>query len=114
MQLEFKIVFAEDKDTKLYPPIRKVVEAVYYYFKLITYHFLALTLGVFLMAIFAIINGTIAFTITWMVNPMVQMSLVLFRPALQLPMKVTVITFTPLTAHLVKAIRKICPQSWYR
>ena len=114
MQLEFKIVFAEDKDTKLYPPIRKGVEAVYYYIKLVIYHFLALTLGVFLMALFAVSFAISAFIINWMVNPALQMSLVVLRPVLQFPMKVMVIHFSPLTVHQVKAIRKICPQRWYR
>ena len=107
-------MFAEDKDTKLHPILRRGFVAAYYYTKMVAYHFLVLTLGFFLMIFYALMISIGAFSVTWCIGPMLQMIMVSMSPFVQVAMKIVVIFCAPCTAHCVKAIRKICPQRWYK
>ena len=87
---------------------------VYYYTKMAIYHFLVFTIGFPLMLLYALLIAICAFTIAWILSPILQSSLMFLGPIIKMPMRIVVVFFSPVTVHLVKAIRKICPQRWYQ
>ncbi len=76
LQVDFEDVYMEQKNTKIFPPLYRILGLIYKYTKLILYHILVVIFGIPLMILAALINGGLVFLLVWVWGPMLRMALI--------------------------------------
>ena len=107
MQLSFEHFFEEDKDTKTFLAIYKVLGLVYKYIKLVLYHIFVILIGIPMTILWALINGLMAFVLVWLWGPALRLTIIIIysvTPLATVPMQAIL---TPLVDVLARFFRQI-------
>ena len=104
MQLSFEHFLEEDKDTKTFRMLSKVLGLVYKYIKLAFCHFFVILIGIPMTIVWALING---FALVWLWGPTLRLSIIIVYAAIPLATGPTLAVLTPLVDVLACFFRQI-------
>ena len=107
MQLSFEHFLEEDKDTKTFRMLSKVLGLVYKYIKLAFYHFFVILIGIPMTILWALINGLMAFVLVWLWGPTLRLTIILIYSVIPLATGPTLAVLTPLVDVLARFFRQI-------
>ncbi len=106
-QLEFDAAFHEHKKTSLAKPVHDILEIVYKWTKLITYHIFVIIIGIPLMIVWALVNGITAFTYSWIWSPAMRITIFWVAATLPLVTMPLVTIFRPLIDVAARCLSQI-------
>lgn len=106
-QLEFAACFHEHQKTKIFGMAHKVLEIVYKWIKLITYHVLAFAIGVPLMIVWAFLGGIFAFIYSWIWSPILRVLIFILAAVLPVATMPLVLLCRPLVDVSARMFRQI-------
>ena len=107
VQLEYDACFHEHKKSKTIRQVHDVLEFIYKWIKLITYHFFVFLIGIPLMIVWAFLNGIMAFIYSWIWSPVLRLSIFWLAAAMPLVTMPLVAIFKPLADVIGRMFRQI-------